>query len=264
MQTWALVLTRVRGEFVVHRCQNKNPRTRGCEWRHAQEARAEDFGDFEKWRLRTRLQTGRVDFRGSLRPNEFVRYGRCTWWVADGKVIIERLCISLPYVETFNSKVIKCLEPELRSRKCFSCFGIPMFYVYMLWTFYVRFTYPYLVMVHLSRLVIVTPPSKKKKKKTWKKPTICLFFAWNVHSCFSSHFCFLVIFYLLMLVLSVLFLVAVISLPLPFLCSLRVFVSMHWRYLECWRILSPLLSFTSRMVPRILQGVHRFDEISAI
>ena len=25
---------------------------------------------------------------------------------------------------------------------CFLCFGIPMFYVYMLWTFYVHFTYP--------------------------------------------------------------------------------------------------------------------------
>ena len=62
---------------------------------------------------------------------------------ADGIVIIERLCISLPYVETFNSKVIKGFVPELRSRKCFSCFGIPMFYVYMLWTFYVRFSYPY-------------------------------------------------------------------------------------------------------------------------
>ncbi len=38
-----------------------------------------------------------------------------------------------PYVEkTFNSKVIKSFVPELRSRKCFSCFGIPMFYVYML------------------------------------------------------------------------------------------------------------------------------------
>ena len=33
----------------------------------------------------------------------------------------------------FNSKVIKGFVPELRSRKCFSCFGIPMFYVYMLW-----------------------------------------------------------------------------------------------------------------------------------
>ena len=52
---------------------------------------------------------------------------------ADGKVIIERLCISLPYVEEpLNSKVIKSFVPELRNRKCFSCFGIPIFYVYML------------------------------------------------------------------------------------------------------------------------------------
>ena len=41
-----------------------------------------------------------------------------------------------PYVEEpLNSKVIKSFVPELRSRKCFSCFEIPMFYVYMLWTF---------------------------------------------------------------------------------------------------------------------------------
>ena len=49
-----------------------------------------------------------------------------------------------PYVEEpLNSKVIKSFVPELRSRKCFSCFEIPMFYVYILWTLYVRFTYPY-------------------------------------------------------------------------------------------------------------------------
>ena len=47
----------------------------------------------------------------------------------DGKASIERLCLS-PYVEKpFNSKVIKCFVPELRSRKYFSCFGIPMFYL---------------------------------------------------------------------------------------------------------------------------------------
>ena len=72
--------------------------------------------------LRTRLRTGRVDFRGSLRPDEFVRYGRRTRWGADGKVIIERLCLSLPYVETFNSKVIKGFVPELRSRYVFFMF----------------------------------------------------------------------------------------------------------------------------------------------
>ena len=38
-----------------------------------------------------------------------------------------------PYVEKpLNSKVIKSVVPELRSRKCFSCFRIPIFYVYML------------------------------------------------------------------------------------------------------------------------------------
>ena len=47
-----------------------------------------------------------------------------------------------PYVEEpLNSKVIKSFVPELRSRKCFSCFEIPMFYVYMLWTSHVHFAY---------------------------------------------------------------------------------------------------------------------------
>ena len=51
---------------------------------------------------------------------------------AEGKAKIERWYLS-PYVEKpFNSKAIKSFVPELRSRKCFSCFGIPMFYVYML------------------------------------------------------------------------------------------------------------------------------------
>ena len=70
-------------------------------------------------------------------------------WGADGKASIERLCLS-PYVEKpFNSKVIKSFVLELRSCKCFSCFGIPMFYVYMLQTFYVCFTYQYLAMLYI-------------------------------------------------------------------------------------------------------------------
>ena len=48
---------------------------------------------------------------------------------SDEKARIERLYLS-PYVEEpLNSKVIKSFVPELRSRKCFSCFQIPMFYV---------------------------------------------------------------------------------------------------------------------------------------
>ena len=38
-----------------------------------------------------------------------------------------------PYVEEpLNSKVITSFIPELRSRKCFLCFKIPMFYVYVM------------------------------------------------------------------------------------------------------------------------------------
>ena len=51
---------------------------------------------------------------------------------ADGKVAIERLCLSLHYVEKpFNSKVIRSFVTELRSRKCFFCFGIPMLSIYV-------------------------------------------------------------------------------------------------------------------------------------
>ena len=46
-----------------------------------------------------------------------------------------------PYVEEpLNSKVIKSFVPELRSRKCFSCLEIPMFYIY---EHYERFAYRY-------------------------------------------------------------------------------------------------------------------------
>ena len=42
--------------------------------------------------------------------------------VADEKARIERICISLPYVETVNSKVMKSIVPELRSRYVFFVF----------------------------------------------------------------------------------------------------------------------------------------------
>ena len=61
----------------------------------------------------------RVTFACSPRPCG----GCCTWWGGvDGKVIIKRLCISLPYIETFNSKVTKGFVPELRSRYVFFVF----------------------------------------------------------------------------------------------------------------------------------------------
>ena len=62
----------------------------------------------------------KVDFRLLVEALWRVR----TWWGADGKVSIERLCLS-PYVEKpFNSKVIKkSFVPERRSRKCFRISG---------------------------------------------------------------------------------------------------------------------------------------------
>ena len=64
---------------------------------------------------------------------------------ADGKASIKRLCTSLPYVETFNSKVIKGFVPELRSSylifvfrdSCVQCY----IYVYFTSLCYVHFTH---------------------------------------------------------------------------------------------------------------------------
>ena len=89
--------------------------------------------------FRTRHRMRRVDFRGSQKPDKFARYGRRTRWGGRWKSQNRKNVYLSAYVEEpLNSKVIKSFEPELRSRKCF---GIPMFYVYMLWTFYVRFTH---------------------------------------------------------------------------------------------------------------------------
>ena len=134
---------RARGEYVSF-TDVKIKIPWGCEWRHAPEVQAEDFGRFEKSQLSWELDTEREGSTfGAHRGQTNLRATGATrvWGEADGKASIERLCISLSYVEEpLNSKVIKNFVPELRSRKCFSCFEIPMFYVYISWTFYVRFT----------------------------------------------------------------------------------------------------------------------------
>ena len=107
-----------------------------CEWRHAPEAWAEIWVKWVSWVLPSE-EEGWLSLarRGLLADAARVV-------VADGKVIIERLCLSLPYVEKpLNSKVIKSFVPELRSRKCFLCFGIPTLSICALWTFSVHFTY---------------------------------------------------------------------------------------------------------------------------
>ena len=144
------VLTRARGGCVIHRCQNKNPierLTSGCEWRHVPEVCARRiWGILKKsvsW-VESCLGRRRLTFACSPKPGQWplwrvphVLEGGSRWKSPNRKD--EYLS---PYVEKpFNLKVIKSFVPELRSRKCFSCFEIPMFYVYTIRTCYVHFTH---------------------------------------------------------------------------------------------------------------------------
>ena len=71
-----------------------------------------------------------VEFQGRRKTVDFRVRPEALWRVplmmgvggADGKARIERMCISLPYAETSNSKVIKGFVPELRSRCVFFVF----------------------------------------------------------------------------------------------------------------------------------------------
>ena len=77
------------------------------------------------------LSSSEVDFRVSPKPGQLPCGGCHTWFGVDGKVSIERWYLS-PYIEKpFNSKVIKCFVPELRSRKCFCVSG----FLCNIWTF---------------------------------------------------------------------------------------------------------------------------------
>ena len=144
------VYARARSGLVTQRCHNRNPRWE-TELGSANDVMhrkcAEDFGGFEKNQLSWELDTGREGStfgarRGqtNLRATGAARDGGGDRWKSQNR---KNVYLSSYVEEHLNSKVIKSFVPELRSRKCFSCFGIPMFYVYMLWTFYVRFTYPY-------------------------------------------------------------------------------------------------------------------------
>ena len=128
------VLTHTQGGCVAHRCQNRDPierLTSGCEWRHAPEAHARRIlGILKKsvsW-VESCLGRRRLAFACSRRPWAGVaRMGGGRWKSQNRKNVYLSPCVEEP----LNSKVIKSFVPELRSRKCFSCFNIPMFYVYM-------------------------------------------------------------------------------------------------------------------------------------
>ena len=117
-----------RAGRVTQRCHNSPEMGNGaskCEWRHTAEARG-GFGEIWRKLGELRLDTGweGLTFAEAL--------GRChTRWGCRWKSQNRKIVPLSPYVEKpLNSKVIKDFVPELRSRKCFSCFEIPMFYIY--------------------------------------------------------------------------------------------------------------------------------------
>ena len=113
-----------------------------------------------------------VEIETWARSDEFVRYGRRTWWGADGKVRMEGLYLS-PYVEKpFNSKVIKSFVSELKSRKCFFVSGF-LCYICALFLCYICIYIPMLYLcvmnilclfhISVSRIWYINSQSTKAK-----------------------------------------------------------------------------------------------------
>ena len=75
-----------------------------------------------------------------------IRWGR---WKSQHRKIVP-----LSLFRNVNSKVIKVFVPELRSRKCFSCFGIPMFYVYSMYISHIHVRLCYTVSANRNQSVI--------------------------------------------------------------------------------------------------------------
>ena len=114
-----------------------------CGWHHTLEACGVFGGFWKSQSVKLRAASGEDGWlllaRGGLATG-FAWDGGCRWKSQNRKNVYLS-----PYVEeSLNSKVIKSFVPELKSRKCFSCFKIPMFYVYMLWTFYECFTHSHI------------------------------------------------------------------------------------------------------------------------
>ena len=130
----------------------------GCEWHHAPEAWAEIWEKSVNWVPGSEEEGWLSVARRGLAAR--VTRGQVG---ADGNVIIERLCLSLPYVEKpLNSKVIKSFVPELRSRKCFCVSGFicsmfrDSYVIYVRYGHYERFSYQYvcIYLTHIHILVV--------------------------------------------------------------------------------------------------------------
>ena len=131
-----------------------------------------DVNDVMHWKCTQRILgiwKKSVEFQGRRKTVEFWARPEALWrvphemedrWKSQNR---KNVYLS-PYVEEpLNSKVIKSFVPELRSHKCFSRFGIPMFYVYMLLTFYVHFPYSCMVFVAASHQTRFDTRSKARR-----------------------------------------------------------------------------------------------------
>ena len=165
MPTW--------GGCVVHRCQNKNPLGM---WMTSCTGSA-CWGFWEIWKslLSWELDSGCEGATFGSRWGQMnLRTTGAIWdGDADGKTRIERICISLPYVETFNSKVIKSFIPELRSREVFFVFRDS--YVLCLYVTNILCMFPISVSGYDTHLCLKVAPTYLKR--VWSG---LLFNVWNL------------------------------------------------------------------------------------
>ena len=160
---------------------------RECRWRHAPEA----CGGFWKSQLvEFCLRRRRLAFTCSLKPGQWPCGGCRTRSGADRKASIERLCISLPYVETFNSKVIKGFIPELRSCYVFFVFRdsyVLCIYVMNILCTFRMFMYGYVSTASLQRSK--TPPPMSVLDVTLNSLMVRFRWYWSFGECGAPLHC---------------------------------------------------------------------------
>ena len=121
---------------------------RECGWCHAPEARGGFWGFGKVSWVESCLGRRRLTFACLQKPGQWPCRGcHMCWWGGRWKSH-HRKIVHLSYVETLNSKVIKGFVPELRSRYVFLVFRDSKVLCILLWTFYVRFIYSRMGMLH--------------------------------------------------------------------------------------------------------------------
>ena len=123
------------------------------------------FEESQLVELSLAAQRRRVTFASSQWP--CVGCARDGGWGADEKVSIERWYLSLYVEKSLNSKVIKSCVPELRSRKFFLCFGIPMLSICALWTLWTFCIPVWICLFHVFISGYVTLWGAKERHDHW-------------------------------------------------------------------------------------------------